>query len=116
MGHGQEDRYAHAMARRLDATQVGRILALSRASLTPQRIAHLMRVEFPGIRITAQDIINTISREHLEEYDGHTLAEWFVRELDNSPVWESVTRISPETDRISSVFLMHRRAKEWVAC
>jgi hypothetical protein len=115
VGHGQEDFYAHAMARRLDTTQVERILALSRASLTPQRIAHLMRVEFKGIRITAQDITNTISREHRQEYDGQTLAEWFIRELDSSPVWESVTRISPETDRITSVFLMHRRAKEQVA-
>src|SRR5260370_23200023 len=109
---GYEERNTNAMYRSMGETQVERILALSRASLTPQRIAHLMRVEFDGIRITAQDITNTISREHREEYDGHTLAEWFIRELDSSPVWESATRISPQTDRITSIFLMHRRAKE----
>lgn len=84
----------------------------SRSSETPKRISHLMHLEFEGIRTAPKDISNIIARENCQSLDGMTLGEWFLKELDSSPTWEAKSQTSSVTQRITSVFLMHRGAKE----
>jgi hypothetical protein len=103
---------AFPKARRLEAPQIEKIVQLSRSSEPPKRISHLMHLEFKGIRTTPKDISNVIARENLQALDGMTLGEWFLEELDNSPIWEAKSQTSRATQRITSVFLMHRKAKE----